>query len=334
MHSFGKMLEAYAAENPSFALFWDAWPTILILIAALFGMSFFLKGRKRLRQERLAGGYGETAGIGLGLSDDDLAAYNVEGTAPAAPKPVSPSMDDFFSNSERRAEIGGEAQPVPTDYQTKVEAEYIHQQLGVRIGDEPSADEARHIQQGVAVLERSMDELRSAASSEPEYPQPIFDIPRLEDLPAPEEGEPAPTVEATDRVVDFLRPVEEARKADPTRRLSQLEKIARFAFDCQMMSLLTWDLKRGADPKKMDRYAKTAEFMGAYDLSAILNLCRDLIREVSNPEIQSWHEDDERWYDYVETGQQLSDLFHIANKTNRSAGRMTALADELIQENT
>ena len=71
-----------------------------------------------------------------------------------------------------------------------------------------------------------------------------------------------------------------------------------------------------------------AEILGANDLAYILEHSADLVDAAQQTDDQGL------WDAYVESADQLSELFRIANETDRSTGRLVSLADAYLAQNS
>ncbi len=100
MLNFSKTFELMAEENEAIAALLTYWPYALGGLAILFVLSL-LRGSRRPRAAT------QSMSASTRLSDADLATYKLEGTTAPVPEAPQSSMDDFFSNAERKAEVHG-----------------------------------------------------------------------------------------------------------------------------------------------------------------------------------------------------------------------------------
>ncbi|GEM_PF-4195153 len=92
---------SFAADAVSGLLPW-------VLVGAV-AFIVFVNLRKRARASHTALAQTGDAGLAARLSDADLASYQLDDVDPPKPAEPLPNLDDFFSNSDRRAELQGEA---------------------------------------------------------------------------------------------------------------------------------------------------------------------------------------------------------------------------------
>ncbi len=227
------------------------------------------------------------------LASVDVAALLDDPEAPA--QPVVQNTDDFFANTARKSELNA-ASPEPG----------------------PSTEE---------LLRKSMGAgSQSATDADPE---PLFEIPTMQDLPRRSPNEPPVTADATERVKARMMEVEKKRQVDPSYKPSRAEQIARYAITAQRRDGgSAVYLKEGANVGDIRRYKKAAEILGANDLAYILEHSADLVDAAAQSK------DGGRWDEYVETADQLSALFRTANETDRSNGRLVALADAYLAQHS
>lgn len=156
----------------------------------------------------------------------------------------------------------------------------------------------------------------------------LFEVPTLADLPRRAPDEPAVSPEAARRVMARLKKVEERKQKDPSYRPSRAEQIARYAVTAQRRDGgSAVYLKREPNVAEIRRYKKAAEILGANDLAYILEHSADLVDAAQNAS------DEAEWNEYLQSADQLSELFRVANETNQSAGRLVSLADAYLARN-
>ena len=264
----------------------SAWLLPALIIAGLiFGLRV-----KTLAKRSMQASQERSMELSTRLASVDVEALLDDINAPS--KPVAPNTDDFFANTARRSELSQNGPAEAPDMED--------------------------------MLRKSMAAPSHESPTEAE-PEPLFEIPTLQDLPRRSPNEPEVTEEAAARVKARLKEVEAKRQADPAYKPSRAEQVARYAVTAQRRDGgSAVYLKKGANVADIRRYKKAAEILGANDLAYILEHSADLI------DAARASEDRAHWDEFVDSADQLSELFRTANETHHSTGRLVALADAYL----
>ena len=228
------------------------------------------------------------------LASVDVEALLHNPEGSSAPQPQKADTDAFFSNAARKTELA--------------------QSASETVGDAPVTADTHEL---------------AAPAPLADDAEPIFEIPTLQDLPRRAPNEPVVSEDAARRVAARLMEVDAKRKADPTYKPSRAEQVARYAVTAQRRDGgSAVYLKKGANVGDIRRYKKAAEILGANDLAYILEHSADLVDAAQQADNQGL------WDAYAESADQLSELFRIANETDRSTGRLVSLADAYLAQNS
>lgn len=210
-----------------------------------------------------------------------------------APRMTAPNTDDFFSNSARKAELS---------------------QTAAAPAEAPAA--SRRVTSDAQAYSATNDD------------DALFEVPTLADLPRRSPNEPSVSPEAARRVMSRLKDVEARKQADPAYKPSRAEQVARYAVTAQRRDGgSAVYLKREPNVAEIRRYKKAAEILGANDLAYILEHSADLVDAAQNAS------DEAEWNEYLQSANELSELFRVANETDQSAGRLVTLADAYLAKN-
>ena len=169
--------------------------------------------------------------------------------------------------------------------------------------------------------------------SEPETV--LFDVPTLQDLPAPRPDEPPVSQDATDRIAALAIAADDKKRADPGYVFSEEEALATAAFeathDCGRIGHYVTE---APDVSRFRAYQKIARLVGAADLDAIIGFQIDVMETTATPEWRTRQTNDPRWHAVMKTSEALSQLFKTANKSNGGQGRLTSLVDAYLSGTT